>query len=417
MQNSYPPINVKFADKKRYYEEALEIVKKNGWVSKGLFVSRWKNEEELFENINTSISDLFEKEEVSDDHSNVERLNLLFGLYENGYVDRKSNNYNYRINLQLEKLQLLTPYRAGAYGTLGLNKLIQSVYRNKPKYSAENTPFYHADKIIRLSNWYTGYGDSRKLKLSNGSIGIINGENYKRTYIFSDAKDVLKYVDSEENFDLAYAISVHKSQGSDFKNVFLVIPKKRALLSKELIYTALTRSKFRLFLFIEDTEDDLLLRAAKTSHLIHRNTSIFIQPLDNKNGLFPDADNIQVRSRIEYIIYQSLQKSGIEFEYEKALDLKDKSFVIHPDFTIKLKNGRTLYWEPLGMLDVKKYYKDWQNRIELYREQGLYHDLITTDDLGGINQEKINALIDDIRESELHTDEGHKFSSHHYELY
>lgn len=405
-----------FTDKKRYYEEALEIVAKEGWVSKGLFVSRWKNEEELFEKINISVNDLFEKEEIID-KDNIEKLNLLFGSYDNGYVDRNSNNYDYRINLELEKFQLLTPYRAGGYGTLGLNKLLQNDYRNKPKYSAVNTPFYHADKIIRLSNWYTGYGDKRKLKLSNGSIGIINGENYKRTYIFSDAENVLKYVDSEENFDLAYAISVHKSQGSDFKNVFLVIPKKRVLLSKELIYTALTRSKYRLFLFIEDTEDDLLLRAAKTSHLIHRNTSVFDAPQDNRKSLFPDTNNLEVRSRIEYIIYQSLQKSGLEFVYEKEFVLKDKSFNIHPDFTIRLKNGRTLYWEHLGMLDVKKYYKDWQNRIILYKEQGIYDDLITTDDLGGINQGKIDVLIDDIRENQLYTDEGHKFSSHHYELY
>ena len=214
---------------------------------------------------------------------------------------------------------------------------MQSNYRNKPKYSAVNTPFYHADKIIRLSNWYSGFGDKRQLKLSNGSIGVINGENSKRSYIFNDADKPMSYVDSEENFDLAYAISVHKSQGSDFKNVFLIIPKKRALLSKELIYTALTRSKYRLFLFIEDTEDNLLLRAAQTSHLIHRNTSIFNAPIDNKKGLFPDSNGVEVRSRIEYIIYQSLKKSGLEFTYEEELILKGKDFKIHPDFVIKLK--------------------------------------------------------------------------------
>jgi len=406
-----------FTDKTRYYEEALEIADNNGWVSPGLYVSRWKNEDALFKDINTSIIELFEKEDINDDNSDVEKLNLLFGLYDSGFVDRKSNDFNYRLTLELEKLQLLTPYRAGGYGTLGLNKLIQTNYRNKPKYSATNTPFYHADKIIRLSNWYSGYGDKRQLKLSNGSIGVINGEKSKRSYIFNDADNPIKYVDSEENFDLAYAISVHKSQGSDFKNVFLVIPKKRALLSKELIYTALTRSKYRLFLFIEDTEDNLLLRAAQTSHLIHRNTSIFNVPIDNKKGLFPDSNGIEVRSRIEYIIYQSLKKSGLDFIYEEELILKGKDFKIHPDFVITLKNGAKIYWEHLGMLDVKKYYKDWQNRIELYKEEGLYDYLVTTDDLGGINQDKINILIDDIREDKLLTNKTHKFSSHHYELY
>ena len=404
-----------FTDKKRYYEEALEIVDKEGWVSKGLFVSRWKNEEDLFAKINTSIADLFEKEEIDVNLSDKERLNLLFGLYENGHVNQQSHNF--RDLLDLEKFQLLTPYRAAYYGTLGLNKLFQDNFRDKSGYENYKTPFYHSDKLIRLSNWYTRSKDDRKLILSNGSIGLFTKGKSGEKYFFKDADYPFKKIDNVENFDLAYAISVHKSQGSDFKNVFLVIPKKRALLSKELIYTALTRSKYRLFLFIEDTEDDLLLRAAKTSHLIHRNTSVFDAPQDNRKSLFPDTNNIEVRSRIEYIIYQSLEKSGLDFEYEKEFVLKEKNFNIHPDFTIRLKSGRTLYWEHLGMLDVKKYYKDWQNRITLYKEQGIYDDLITTDDLGGINQEKIDALLDDIRENKLHTDEGHKFSSHHYELY
>ena len=406
-----------FTDKKRYYEEALEIVQKEGQVSSGLFVSRWKESDELFDKINTCLDKVFELENIDEEHSKDERLNLLYGLYENGYVDRKSNNYDFRINLKLENLQLLTPYRAGVYGTLGLNNHIQENYRKKPSYTAYNSPFYHGDKIIRLSNWYVGYGENRSLKLSNGSIGVINGEWNKRIYVFSDADEVLKYVDDEENFDLAYAISVHKSQGSDFKNVFLMIPKKRALLSKELIYTALTRSKYRLFLFIEDTEDDLLTIAAKTSHLINRNTSVFTGPKDRRKILKPDPTKDPVRSRIEYIIYQSLQRSGLLFEYEKELTLKSKTFKIHPDFTIHLKNGRTIYWEHLGMLDVKKYYKDWIDRLELYKIEGIYDDLITTDDLGGINQEKIDILIDDIRENELYTDKRNKFSSHHYELY
>ena len=93
------------------------------------------------------------------------------------------------------------------------------------------------------------------------------------------------YVDDEENFDLAYAITVHKSQGSDFKNVFLIVPQKQSLLSKELLYTALTRSKFRLFIFVQDTEENLLMKAKNNSHLIHRNTSLFKGPI-NKKGKY-----------------------------------------------------------------------------------------------------------------------------------
>ena len=46
-----------------------------------------------------------------------------------------------------------------------------------------------------------------------------------------------------ENFDLAYCITVHKSQGSGFDHTFVVLPLKFGLLSRELIYTALTRTR------------------------------------------------------------------------------------------------------------------------------------------------------------------------------
>ena len=62
-----------------------------------------------------------------------------------------------------------------------------------------------------------------------------------------------------ENIEFAYAISVHKAQGSEFEHVCFVIPKhKTALLSPELLYTGLTRASRRLTLFIEDDISPLL---------------------------------------------------------------------------------------------------------------------------------------------------------------
>ena len=209
----------------------------------------------------------------------------------------------------------------------------------------------------------------------------------------------------------------HRSQGSDFKNVFLVIPKKSTLLSKELIYTALTRSKFRLFLFIQKDEENLLLTARRISHLLGRNTSIFQPPIDHKTRLVPDPHGKPVKSRIEYIIHQSLQRSGLKFDYEQTLSLAKRDYDIHPDFSIELRNGRKIYWEHLGMLDVRKYYKDWQQRITDYKDHGLFDHVVTTDDLNGIKQEKIDAVIDAIRTGDLTEDRGNRFSLHHYELY
>src|SRR5690606_7232413 len=55
----------------------------------------------------------------------------------------------------------------------------------------------------------------------------------------------------EANIELAYTITVHKSQGSDFDYVFLVVPKTGRIISRELLYTALTRAKRKLILLVE----------------------------------------------------------------------------------------------------------------------------------------------------------------------
>jgi exodeoxyribonuclease V alpha subunit len=404
-----------FTDKRRYADLAIELLKNEGWVSSGLFINRWSDAATLSRAIDSAMTDLFSKELGSTSLGPVVGLNRLFGLYDNGNVNNQ--NYAFRRTLTLDRLQLLTPYRSGFFGTLGLNKAIQAGYRERPEYSDADSAFYHADKIIRLKNWYRGWGDDRTLVLSNGSIGICKGDGPSRQYYFSELDRPWSYVGDEEEYDLAYAISVHRSQGSDFRNVLLIIPRKSALLCKELIYTALTRSRFRLFLFIQESDDDILLQAKTTSHLLGRNTSIFLPPVDNTTKLLPDPHGKPVNSRIEYIIYQSLKRSGLKFDYEKTLPLAKRDYDIHPDFTIELPGGGTIYWEHLGMLDVRKYYKDWQRRIQDYKDHGLFDRVITTDDLEGINQAKIDAVIEAIRERQLRTDTGNRFSLHHYELY
>ena len=407
-----------FTDKTRGYEEAFDIIESGeGQKSPGLFVYKWKNKEELYQKMQEAMNKVFdfekveENEELSDD---FQKLNVLFGLYNNGYVNNQGMEFGK--NLKLENLQLLTPYRAGYFGTLGVNKFVQSNYRHIDKKGKEDKYFNHADKIIRLSNWYWGKGSDRKLVLSNGSIGVTNiGKGYTK-YFFKDKDKPIFGIDSEENFDLAYAITVHKSQGSDFRNVFLVIPQKHALLSKELLYTALTRSKYRLFIFVQDVEENLLLKAKNNSHLIHRNTSVFNEPT-NKKGKYSPEYGVIVKSKIEYIIYKALKKSGIDFKYEETLNLENLSYPIHPDFTIHFRDGKKLFWEHLGMLDTRKYYKDWQDRRKSYNEHGLEDFLVTTDDLNGVNEEKIVELIEHIKDLELKETNGSKFSNHHYELY
>src|SRR5262249_56100880 len=87
----------------------------------------------------------------------------------------------------------------------------------------------------------------------------------------------------EEDFELAYGITVHKAQGSEFEEVLVVLPERRALLSRELVYTALTRSKTKLTLLIQKTPRLNPLQVARErSVLLVRNSSIFSEPYDSR---------------------------------------------------------------------------------------------------------------------------------------
>lgn len=437
-----------FSDKNRYYEESLELIRQKGKVSTGLSISYWKTKEELQSLLLDSLNELIDEEltnevefiknkvdfksEIEESTLNkrateiesifpgsdfVKKFNMLFGLYENGHVPRV--NKDYKAWLNLEKLQLVSPYRTAHFGTVSLNKLIQHNYRRPNKYEKKNTNnyFYHSDKIIRIENYYKGFGHNKKLVLSNGSIGIINRGKSGDKYFFKDAEYILDRVDTEENFDLAYAITVHKSQGSDFNIVFLIIPNKLTLLSKELVYTALTRSKSMLHLFVYDAPDNLLIRSKGISDLLQRNTSIFEEPEDKRFKYYPRRGEKPVKSKVEYIIHQALQKSGLSFSYEEPLQLESLNFPIHPDFTIRLDDGTTYYWEHLGMLDQRKYFHDWLRRKKDFENNGIIDSVVTTDDLEGIDDDKIDTVIEGIRKQNLKQTPDSKISKHHYKLY
>lgn len=412
-----------FADNNRYYEEIIDKVLKGGQVSTGLNVEFWKNKDELNEtldrNIQVSVKTELEESNQPDPQDKAKALNLLFGLYDTGNVKMNSTE-----TLKLDNLQLLTPYRAGCFGTLGINEFVRNEYRDlhhADTYRFASSSFNHADKIIRINNEYVWEDGVRRLRLSNGSIGIINNKQNKetrrfyRSYYFLDQPEPINYIDDEENFELAYAITVHKAQGSDFKNIYVVVPQKSTLLSKELLYTALTRSKYRVALLLQKVRGvNPLMAARERSDVLTRNTSIFKEPEDNK-GIFEPERGVFVKSKVEYIIYSALRSKGIEFQYEKELVLKNKTYQIHPDFTIKA-NGKTYYWEHLGELDAKGYYENWLRRKEDFKENGYYEKLITTDDLKGISKDLLETVIHDIIADAPIISKDERFSKHHYQL-
>lgn len=423
-RQGFDPTILKIAElyegKNRYFEETIDRLEKGGEISKGLRIELWNNFDELRDLI-TERLDAILPNSSGNPLNNIQRnegLNLLFGLYDKGYVKEFKS-----CTMKLESFQMLSPYRGELYGTLGLNLQIKSTYRPVPKSNRSYLrQFDHSDKIIRTNNWY-GFDPeigARTLKLSNGSIGLVCDGKKGRRYYFSDREWPMKSIDDDDNFELSYAITVHKAQGSEFEDVFFVLPKKQGLLMKELIYTGLTRSKRALVLFLQRAKGKGPLQLARErSAILTRNTSIFERPEDIKSKLWPDK-NVPVKSKIEYILYKYLSEAQkekrLEFKYERSLLFKNKGLTIHPDFTIQI-GGKQYFWEHLGELDLKRYALNWAERRKDYETNGLADCLVTTDDLEGVKEEKILPVIDDLVRGKLKETTENKFSKHHYQLY
>ena len=394
-----------------------------GRVSDYLQVDYWENAEQLQNIVRAQLDDLLNRSVSGRDGlSDQQAFNRMLGMYDNGFVPNANAG-----QLALDRAQLLSPYRGGPSGSLGLSTFMRSQYRHEawPDQQYRNTAFAHSDKIIRIKNLYRWNFElkGKELRLSNGSIGVLCNNKEGRKAYFPESRWPLAWQGmEEEDFELAYAITVHKAQGSEFDEVIVVIPERQALLSRELVYTALTRSKSKLTLLVQKTPRVNPLRVARErSDLLLRNSSIFTVPVDARRVYEPEP-GIKVQSKVEYVIYKALQEARTEgrlgFEYERELELEidGRRIKVHPDFAVTT-GGRTIFWEHLGMLDRRDYAAKWRSRVAGYRAEGLKNALVTTDDLGGLRHDRLLAVIDDIVQDRIvDNPNAIEFSDHHYTL-
>jgi hypothetical protein len=305
--------------------------------------------------------------------------------------------------------QILTPYNAGFFGTAGLNHYIQELLG-----LSNPGAIYPGDKIIVTQNKYT----NNTLSLSNGTLGEMIKS---KTYRFEGIDQEKRQSFDENEVALAYAISVHKAQGSGFRHVHLVIPDKQSLLSRELVYTAISRPREKLTLYVQKTNADgheLMEKALARSDVSRRRTALF-SPIIVAVGDFEPNSKTTVRSKGEYIIFKTLESLAasldFHFDYETKLQLSGYPEPIKPDFTIILKDGTTIYWEHLGMLQNQRCVKNWQSKLALYTNNDLAKSLVTTDDLDGISHERCCAVISDIANGRKNGVDN-SFSKCHYSL-
>lgn len=169
---------------------------------------------------------------------------------------RLKNTYGYSC---MDDIQILSPTKKGVLGTLELNKRIQAVIN--PKDSSKNeisVNFYtlrEGDKVMQNKNnyninWTKENGEFGE-GIFNGDIGVLTQVNKSSHYlkVRFDDKEAMYDMDSITDLELAYACTVHKSQGNEFEAV--VIPMHNfapQLMYRNLLYTAVTRAKKMLIL-------------------------------------------------------------------------------------------------------------------------------------------------------------------------
>ena len=379
-----------------------------GELSGDLSVYSWKDESVLKE----TIVEVLEKELDKKELSLKERIFNAIGI--NDLEAAKSNPG------VVEGFQVLSPVKNPVWGTYQLNTQFQDlVGYSKLKYFTTIHPnkLYSGDKVIQLKNEkLTSYPSKKEKQLSNGQIGFVSFANKDSAKVyFSGISNEMFYYrpqNSDENepkIDLAYAITIHKSQGSDFNTVLVVLPKSGLILSRELIYTALTRAKKKLILLVEDNMQWLMeYSKPQQSILARRNTNLFEYSVREESVSVPFVEGlihktlsgVIVRSKSEVIIANELFNEDIKFEYEKLIEENGHRCI--PDFTFEDASGDTIIWEHLGLLDNPSYKASWEKKLAFYNSIGFEENvnLFTTRDHedGSIDSTEIKEVVDKIKE-------------------
>lgn len=357
--------------------------------------------------------------------------------------------FNFGAAQQSEGWQILSPVRSGVHGVPDINRLIHKRFRQTlidasraprgRKYPKPMGPeeIVYGDKVINLANtdpkvpWNRHrkvYPEKDNPYIANGEIGMAIGFFWKKGLpdlrwkleVEFSSQPNFKYDFTMRDFgeeanpvlELAYALTVHKSQGSEFGTVILVLPNPCRLLSRELLYTALTRQKNRVIILHQGARGELRKYSSDDrSETARRLTNLFQAPspiyIDGRffeeNLIHRTSRGEMVRSKSEVIIADRLAALKVDYIYEHPLTIGNTTK--YHDFTIEdIESGRVFYWEHCGMLHVPSYRGRWEEKLSWYKENGILPleegegengTLIVTSESarGGISSQDIEKII------------------------
>lgn len=189
-------------------------------------------------------------------------------------IQRKLPQY---VHAHPNEIQVMTPTRKGLLGVERMNVILQK-YLNpadekKKEREINGRLFREGDKVMQIKNNYQleweictrfGLTVDKGMGVFNGDMGVISEINeYKETVEveYDEGRKVKYGFDMVDELELAYAITVHKSQGSEYPAVILpLLPGPKLLYSRNLLYTAVTRAKKCLTIIGSDATFQEMIR-------------------------------------------------------------------------------------------------------------------------------------------------------------
>lgn len=393
------------------------VMDEGGEVMNGrLRLVRWNHPRELQEKLVAELVEALDLAGPDDELGFEESLggvrhgDIPWAFFWNKYGD------NPGAAARAESWQMLSPVRAGLEGVDALNRTIQTRFRVNVRKLAESEswgrkvprPFgpqalLYGDKVINVINQHrrdVWPMPAEEAYLANGDIGIVVGQYKTKKLRGLPWKLEAEFAgqlgpkyrfypsefgeESHNPLELAYCLTVHKTQGSEFGVTFVVLTNPCWLLSRELLYTALTRHQDRLVILHQGPIVEYRQYANdEHSEIARRMTNLFADPLPREvavnsqkrfleEGLIHRTERGElVRSKSELVIADKLHARGIDYAYEQPLVLANGR-TRYPDFTIAdYARGVTFYWEHLGMLDDEKYRARWNRKRAEYLECGI----------------------------------------------
>ena len=193
-------------------------------------------------------------------------------------------------------MQILTPTKKGPLGTRELNKTLQNYINPENKSKKEKKfgeiTFREGDRVMQIKNNYDIFWDREILGVYENSTGVFNGEigriekidlsEKQLKVVFDDEKNVWYQFQELDQLELAYAITIHKSQGSEFDVVIIAVPQTAPmLLTRNLLYTAITRAKKLLIILGGKNTIDFMIQNVDSKK---RNTGLKIKVEHLLNG-------------------------------------------------------------------------------------------------------------------------------------